>query len=266
MSVIPQTALLVANGCSTRDLIDYGLDRLPKALLTIGMNFAYRYFERTDWFPDVYGFCDAKTLVNKVEDLAALVSRHPNTTFHAARRVSQLCVVRTDENADKLDACRTDRGLEKEYGFDRFRRTVTIELPKAPNLKEIKHGPTGVGLSGVAIGMGVKRILLIGADADYVERIPEAVDHPEDGHLPETYRRLIISKPIDKHPNYFFDDYQRVGDIYSTPRAATSHITGWTSVAQLAAENGVEVINCSARSRIRDFPRRGLQECLDELQ
>ncbi len=266
MTTTRKTALLIANGRSTADLIAYGLDRLPPNLLTVGMNFAYRYFERVGWFPNLHGFCDTKTLENKVDELAALVARHPKTTFYAAHRVSQLCVVETPENAELLARVQKDRALEKELGWDRFRRTVSYDLPNAPNLCPIKHGPTGVRLSGVAMDLGIERILLIGADADYVERIPEAMDHPDDGHLPESYRRLIISRPVEDNPNYFFNDYQRPGDIYSTPRAATSHITGWTEVAEMARERGVEVINCSARSRIRDFERRPLAECLDELR
>ncbi len=266
MSETPKTVLLIANGRSTRELIDYGLHRLPPSLLTVGMNFAYRYYEQVDWFPQIHGFCDTKTLENKVEELAALVARHPETTFYATHRVSQLCIEETDENRELLARAQKDRKLEKELGWDRFRRTVEYPLPVAPNLHPIKHGPTGARLSGVAIGMGVKRILLIGADADYVERIPEAEDHPSDLHLPESYRRLIIARPVADNPNYFFDDYQRPGDIYSTPRAVVSHITGWTEVAQQAAEHGVEVINCSARSRIRDFERRPLAECLDALR
>ena len=266
MSEKQLTALLIANGSSTQGLIDYGTDRLPKDLITVGMNFAYREYEKTDWFPSIYGFCDVKTLENKVEELRGLVSRHPDTTFYAAPRVSQMCVHPTPINKKKMELAKKYPLAEKVFRMQRFRRTVSIDLPDLPNLRPIKHGPTGVRLSTVLIEMGVKRILMIGADADYVEKIPEASEHPDDGHLPIAYRRLIISRDVDKNPNYFFDSYQRVGDIYSTPRAKASHITGWTDVARLADKAGVEVINCSPTSLVRDFKRRPLAECLDELQ
>ena len=63
------------------------------------------------------------------------------------------------------------------------------------------------------------------------------------------FRRLVITSEVESNPNYFFDDYQRVGDVYSTPRAATSHLDGWTQVAQLAEKAGVEIINCSPTSK-----------------
>lgn len=229
------------------------------------MNFAYRYFERTDWFPSIYGFCDVKTLENKIEELRGLVARHPDTTFYAASEVSQLCLHNTRYNRLRIRLSKAHPFFNRVFRLDRFRRTVTVELPSAPNLLPIAHGPTGVGLSQVLIDMGIQRILLIGADADYVEKIPEAEDHPDDGHLTAAYRRLIITSDVHNNPNYFFNDYQRVGDVYSTPRAATSHIQGWEEVAQLADEAGVEVINCSPTSRIRNFKRRSLKECLDEL-
>jgi hypothetical protein len=259
------TALLIANGRSTKELIDYDPLRLPPELVTVGMNFAYRYYEQIGWFPSMYGFCDVKTLENKVEELRDLVARHPETTFYAAPRVNQLCVRYTPEILENIKRAKRDPKFEEELGLEKLRRTVSIELPEAPNLLPIKHGPTGVRLSQVLIDKGIKRILMIGADADYVERIPEAEDHPDDGHLPEEFRRLIISRDVKTNPNYFCDDYQRVGDIYSTPRAASSHISGWTQVAELAKEAGVEVINCSPTSRIKDFKRRGLAECLSEL-
>ncbi|MFT6398056.1 MAG: hypothetical protein ACJAYU_002811 [Bradymonadia bacterium] len=265
MSAPKKTALLIGCGRSTQELIDYGTDRLPESLLTVGMNFAYREYEKTDWFPKVYGFCDVKTLENKVEELTALVARHPETTFYAAPRVSQICLPKTPENLEWIARSKKNPGSEEAMELEKFRRTVSIDFPDAPNLLPIKHGPTGVRLSSVVIDQGIERILLIGADANYVEKIPEATEHPDDGHLPLEFRRLIISRDVEENPNYFFNDYQRVGDIYSTPRGATSHISGWTQVAELAEAAGVEVINCSPISRITDFEKRDLAECFAEL-
>ncbi len=265
MSTPKKTALLIGCGRSTQGLIDYGTDRLPESLLTVGMNFAYREYEKTDWFPDIYGFCDVKTLENKVEDLTALVARHPETTFYAAPRVSQLCIQKTPENLEWIARSKANPDSDEAKELEKFRRTVSIDFPQAPNLLPIKHGPTGVRLTSIVIEKGYERILLIGADANYVERIPECVEHPDDGHLPVEFRRLIISRPVVENPNYFFNDYQRVGDIYSTPRGKTSHITGWTQVADLATASGVEVINCSPISQITDFEKRDLAECLAEV-
>ncbi len=261
-----RTALLVANGPSTRELVEYGFDRLPSELVTVGMNLAFRYFERIDWFPTLYGLCDAKVVENRLEELRGLVTRHPQTTFHVASESNQLCLHPNLFNRRRLALAKAHPIFKRLFRLERFRRIVTSEVPEAPNVLPIKHGSTGSQMARILIDNGIRRIVLIGADADYVEHIAEASYHPSDLHLPVAFRRLVIMSVVESNPNYFFDDYQRVGDVYSTPRASTSHLSGWRQVAELAEQAGVEIINCSPRSKIRDFDRRPLRECLDELQ
>jgi len=265
VTLTAQTALLIANGPSTRELVEYGFDRLPSELVTVGMNLAYRYYERINWFPTLYGLCDTKVVENRLEELRGLVARHPRTTFYAASRTNQLCLDRNRYNRTRLALTKAYPIVERLFRLERFRRIVTCEVPDAPNVLPIKHGSTGSRMTQLLIDKGIRRIVLIGADADYVEHIEQAEYHPSDLHLPVAFRRLVIMGEVERNPNYFFDDYQRVGDVYSTPRAATSHIDGWKQVAELAAKSGVEIINCSQRSKIPDFERRSLRECLDEL-
>lgn len=266
MTQTAQTALLVANGRSTRELVEYGFDRLPNELVTVGMNLAHRYYERIDWFPTLYGLCDTKVVENRLEELRGLVTRHPQTTFYVASKTNQLCIHRNLFNRKRLALAKAYPIFERLFRLERFRRIVTCEVLEAPNVLPIKHGMTGSRMTQILIEKGIRRILLIGADADYVEHIKEATYHASDLHLPVAFRRLVITAEVESNPNYFFDDYQRVGDVYSTPRGATSHIDGWGQVAQLAEEAGVEITNCSARSKIPNFDRRPLKECLDELQ
>ena len=266
MTQTAQIALLVANGRSARQLVEYGFDRLPNDLVTVGMNLAYRYYDRIDWFPALYGLCDTKVVENRLEELRGLVSRHPQTTFYVASKVNQLCIHPNLFNRKRLALAKAYPIFERLFRLERFRRIVTCEVPEAPNVLPIKHGPTGARMTQILIDKGIRRILLIGADADYVEHIKEATYHTSDLHLPVAFRRLVITGEVESNPNYFFDDYQRVGDVYSTPRGPTSHIDGWGQVAQVAEDAGVEITNCSARSKIRNFDRRPLKECLDELQ
>ena len=261
-----RTALLVANGPSTRQLVEYGFDRLPDELVTVGMNLAHRYYERIDWFPTLYGLCDAKVVENRLEELRGLVGRHPQTTFYVADKSNQVCLPDNRFNRTRRKLSKSHPVFKRLFRLERFRRIVTAEVPEAPNVQPIKHGSTGPRMTRILIDKGIRRIILIGADADYVEHIEQARYHPSDLHLPVAFRRLVIESEVESNPNYFFDDYQRVGDVYSTPRASTSHLDGWTQVARLAEEAGVEIINCSPTSKIPNFERRPMGECLDELQ
>ena len=54
-------------------------------------------------------------------------------------------------------------------------------------------------------------IHILGMDCNYVEMIPEC-EELEDGTL-----KITKTPAPGSNPNYFFDDYQRVGDIYNKP-------------------------------------------------
>jgi len=62
-------------------------------------------------------------------------------------------------------------------------------------------------------------VSILGMDNDYVEFLPEC-KKLEDGTLE------ITETPKD-NPNYFFNDYQRKGDIYNVPNGQTVHKTSW---------------------------------------
>jgi len=64
-----------------------------------------------------------------------------------------------------------------------------------------------------------------GFDCDYVEFIPEC-EKLSDGSLK-------ISKTPKYNPNYFFNDYQREGDIYNVPNGKRVHLRSWEELSHI---------------------------------
>ena len=70
-----------------------------------------------------------------------------------------------------------------------------------------------------------KDVRIAGFDVDYTEFIPEC-EKLDDG-------TLMITKTPKINPNYFFDDYQREGDIYNVPNGKIIHMTSWKELSHI---------------------------------
>ena len=89
---------------------------------------------------------------------------------------------------------------------------------------------TGTFAITKAIELGYKNIHLVGMGGRYVEKIPES--KPIRNSLRyyfKGYHKLplhkewkkdirLITRTVNSNPNYFVDNYQQVGDIYSLPK------------------------------------------------
>ena len=64
-----------------------------------------------------------------------------------------------------------------------------------------------------------------GFDCDYVEFIPECEKLPDGS--------LRITKTPQVNPNYFFNDYQREGDIYNVPNGKRVHLRSWEELSHI---------------------------------
>ena len=62
-------------------------------------------------------------------------------------------------------------------------------------------------------------------DCQYREFLPECVKLKNGA--------LKIIKPIKDNPNYYFNDYQRVGDIYNVPNTDKIHKVSWEDLRNL---------------------------------
>jgi|GEM_PF-1861112 len=240
--------LIIGNGPSTKKLIDFGLHNLPPTIDTFGMGAAYRFFREVKWWPTYYAWCDAKVVHCHRAALTSLIE-------------------------------------DPEIPTRRFFFSLPISTNK--RFEKIQHCSTGDFCFRKAIELGYRNIYLIGMEGDYVEEIGESRSLTDDEYYElgyhnlfplfeniskdkqesfQIYRsnlRLIVSTPKN-NPNYFFDSYQRKGDVYSLPRSQT-HINAWRKSAQFARGKAVNVFNLSESSKIKEFPKITWEEFMHRI-
>jgi hypothetical protein len=217
-----ECAAVIANGPSLRGV---DLARLPAAA-TFGMNAAYRHWERIGWHPTHYACLDEVVGLSHAEPIAAMIAggqhRSPHAFLLRANLVEKLGAIAQAPHVTCFD---TLAAGSRMFG----RSPVT----------------TGSHTLIWALSLGFKTVFLLGADCNYVEIVPGA--ERENGNV------LRIARPED-NPNYFFADYQRVGDRYHVPNiGGDTHLASWRLAAAVADETGAVVYNLSARSRIGVF-------------
>ena len=240
--------LLIGNGQSTKELVEFGLENLPKEIDTFGMGAAYRYFERVNWWPDYHAWCDMK-------------------------------VVHSHRASFKRIAEDASIPLKKLF--------LSLPISSADRLECVPHSSTGDFCFRKALEMGYESIFIIGIEGDYIEEIAESrplKDHEYERlgfesafeffskdydsksnarDLFKKYLRVVTETP-KRNPNYFFDDYQQKGDVYSLPRTQT-HINAWAKTAVAAQNAGALTFNLSQTSKIVDFPKITLKGALQRI-
>ncbi|MCQ8185381.1 glycosyltransferase [Parvularcula maris] len=225
--------LIIGNGPSTRELAAIGFDRLPADMDTFGMGIAYRYFSRINWWPTYYACADSKVVHSHRDRLKTIIESEQVST--------------------------------RQFFFSR-------PLTDHPRLTEIPHSSTGDFCFEKAVELGYKHIYLIGVEGSYVEEIAESrpltesefkeLGYEDINLAPNLRKLLIIENSPNFNPNYFFDDYQRKGDVYSLPQAK-GHRYAWKEKAKAAKVAEVSVFNLSPHSLITQFPKMRLQSLLD---
>jgi hypothetical protein len=107
------------------------------------------------------------------------------------------------------------------------------------------------------------RVHLAGFDCDYQEFIPEC-EKLEDGTL------RIKTTPLE-NPNYFFNDYQREGDVYNVPNGKTIHMRSWKElsyildfISKMYPQRNKVITNYNNKISISQYiPQRPLHELYD---
>lgn len=224
-----KTILIIGNGPSTKELVKFGFDNIPNNIDTFGMGLAFKFYERIKWWPEYYICADIKVVKNNEDVLRRIV--------------------------DSPD-CPVNRFF------------FPLKLSESPRLEIIPHNSTGDFAFRKAVEFGYQQIFIIGIDLDY-KPLKEAtrITREEfdqlgldiDFHTNVIYK---VRKPITNHPNYFFDDYQDVGDIYSEPRGNSWHLLTWQRALELSQEKNIPVRNLGASSKLSLFHKSNLREAL----
>jgi len=172
--------------------------------LTIGCCLAYREWERINWYPTFYVNVDNVVLKNQEKEIRKLIEDKKCQGYLISRSVLDDWEGFTIED-------------NKEVFFLEDLRVNPFSLFK--NVRNFCSGSVAA-LFGCDIG---SKVHLLGFDCDYVEMIPECIQK-EDG-------TLIITETPKENPNYFIDDYQRVGDIYNRPNGKKIHYQSWKELS-----------------------------------
>lgn len=164
----------------------------------LGMNAAYRYWDRINVYPTIYSCLDKVVIKSHASEILRLYSERKVNKFFLVKDI-----------------------LEELPGFPQDDRVFFLEDMAQSTVKGTEifktafsdKKTTGSWAVRFAIFLGYREIYLSGIDASYVETIKEA-QHTGSG------LELKIASQVSKNPNYFFDDYQKKGDVYQVPNPA----------------------------------------------
>jgi len=200
--------IVLGNG---RSLKDFDFDKIDCEW--IGCCLAFRYWDKINKYPDYYVNVD--TVVCQNAEVIEFVKKEKCKMYLLSKSISQ--AEPNDLPKDKIV----------------FIEDILID-PRSI-FKYTRNWCSGSSSVMLALEL-FEDIHIAGFDCDYVEFIPECDKQP-DG-------TLKIKKTPKYNPNYFFDDYQREGDIYNVPNGKTVHYQSWKEVSEILRHLSVMYPEC----------------------
>ncbi len=231
--------VIVGNGPSLKqEYIDAIKER---GLPSFGLNSAYRYFEKMNWYPDYYGCFDYALTESHKEEWSKLIEDEscPIKKYFLIERPSIEALLPHTSLYFKDGIRNNKKFVERPHNQD------GIGHPHF-GTKNKKISCTGANAVRTGIELGYKKIILIGHDASYVQ----SKDLDEAKLVGGC--RYEIDKDMNENPNYFWPDYQRKGDLFHNPGDT---VPAWRNLAECIKifTPDVDVVNCSEGSRIDCF-------------
>jgi len=229
--------VVLGNGPSLKDIDFTQLDGFD----TCGFNAAYRQFQRINYWPKYFASLDYNLSLSHKDEFAKLVTKEIPNNIQAFFFPSVLIDLR-------------QLGTDNVYIIPTYTSPSCKFYPKGPSLKPSLLNIHWVGNSAatmveVAMCIGYTQIVLLGVDASYVEHLPETKVADAKKHL------MVVNNQIEHNPNYWFDDYQQVGDQYSIPNCVQHHLLGWWMLKDYTDSVGVKVINGAPNSALQEWPK-----------
>lgn len=190
-SVGSTPVLIMGNGPSAK-LIDYS--RIEYAgFATVGMNAAYRFWDRHDFRPTYYICMDSVLITSHVDRVFELVEEG---------RVQRFFL-----RDEYREAFPQHAQHPRILWFSELRA-------QSGSLFDTNMITTGSWALRWMVHEGHQHIGTIGIDANYVELLKEAKRLGDGKDL-----RLELATTPSFNPNYFFADYQQKGDQYNVPNS-----------------------------------------------
>lgn len=214
---------VIGNGPSLKGF-DFGL---LQDFDTLGMNVAYRYWDKIDWYPDYYACLDVVVGMSHLSEIRRLI-------LDSERNGIKMFLLR--ENVVK--ALGNVGNLLNVISFEDLH--FAYELFRLNSITTGSHSLLWGAL------MGYKEIVLLGIDCNYEEKLSES--QLVKGAV------LEITEEVNSNPNYFFNDYQKVGDRYHVPNPSKDlHVDCWREAAAKLSCLNVRVINANTMSNVDAF-------------
>ena len=231
LSLTDKTIVIMGNGQSLKN-IDFNL---LKNFHTFGLNSAYKKYKELNFYPTYFGSFDPKLVEYHHSNFVELMNNSKIKKFYFLNENTkgQKQFTNTEENNTK-------------YQTINF-HPPTINYTPSSFKKFYKLQNSGATAALISILLGYKKIILLGCDCNYIEQIPESK------LIDDKSNTLQITETPKENPNYWFDNYQEKGEIYSVPGGAITQIKGWGLIAQAAKYHKVEIVNCSMDSKIPYF-------------
>lgn len=162
---------------------------------SIGMNAAYRYWEKINWYPTYYICLDAVVIKSHSKAIKNLIN---NTSVNGIRKF----FLRKEILENEPDLATNEQII--------FLEDVTDD---SSGIFDCIHITTGSFAARFSIYLGYNQLILLGIDEKYKNFIP--------GSKRKENIVLEMTKTPESNENYFFDDYQREGDLYQIPNHST---------------------------------------------
>ena len=207
---------------------------------TFGLNVAYRFFDKMNWYPDYYGCFDYAATNTHKENISKMIldENCPIKKYFMIERPS----IETRLHDTKLFF--SDKVRNHTKFVERPHNQDGIGWPTY-GTKNLKISCTGANAIRTALELGYKKIILIGHDATYVQS-HEFKEHEQSGP-----GRYLVKQKSD-NPNYFWKDYYEGGDVYNKPG---DPLPAWQRVAACVKQTypEIDIVNCSKNSRVTYF-------------
>jgi glycosyltransferase involved in cell wall biosynthesis len=185
--------LVMGNGPSAR-LLDF--DRIGRRrFASVGMNAAYRYWDRINFRPTYYICMDVVVIRSHAQRIAELIDEGLIEEFFLRNEF-----------------------LQDHPRFAEHPRITWFDTERARqgSLFDTHWVTTGSWAIRWMASLGHPLIVTIGIDSNYVELLAEAKRLGEGNDL-----RLELTRTPTFNPNYFFSGYQQAGDLYNVPNDPT---------------------------------------------
>ena len=218
--------LLVGGGPSAR-LFYSRLDSRPSNVSVFTTGPAFRIYRNLGFIPEYWALMDSKVVLGlDIEISRAILNNEMARTVFLP-----------------LEAVEKSKPLQ-----DAVAKTKS-------NVLLANHSQTGTFALRKCVDLSASRIFLIGLEGKYVEKIPESSRASIQKHLKLRGLpflrglRMVTEFPVF-NSNYWSDNYQQVGDLYSLPRS-TGHRDSLQQQIDLARSLGIEILNLSPISSLR---------------